>query len=460
MRNPGKTWSSFVLAALLGSLIAGARAQTSGGWKAGVAKADITPKEPIWMAGFGSRNHPSEGVRQDLYVKALALQDETGKISVLETVDLVDTKRELWDVVAERCEKKFGLTRDRMVFNESHSHSGPVVSRLLIPSYYPLDATQEAVVRRYTAEFLDKAVEVVGLAIGNLAPATLEFDQGFAGIAVNRRRVRQRSLPGPVDQDVPVLAVRDAEGKLRAIVVGYSCHATALMDYQISGDWPGYAQEEIEKAHPGATALFVQGCGADSNALPRRTVELARMYGQILAAAVEEVIGAKMTPLAGPLKTAFERVDVPFRTPPTRDELLRALKDGSDAERQRAQRLLKLLDRDGKFVDRYPYPVEVWQFGGGLKFIALGGEVVADYALRLKGQLGWDTTWVAGYSNDVFAYIPSLRVLKEGGYEGGDAMAGEPFPGPFGAAVEEIVVEKVMDLVKATNPDRSPGPGR
>lgn len=433
----------------------GARALTPGAWKAGVAKADITPTESIWMAGFGFRNHPSEGIREHIFVQALALQDETAKDFVLVTVDLVDTKREVWDVVAERCEQKLGLTRERIIFNESHSHSGPVVSRLLRPSGYSLDAHQQDLVRRYTEDLMDKTVSVVGQAIGNLAPATLAFGQGFAGIAVNRRRVYNRSFPGPVDQDVPVLAVRDPSGSLRAIVAGYSCHATAFMDYQISGDWPGYAKQEIEKAHPGAMAFFVQGCGADANALPRRTVDLARMYGRILAAAAEEVLNSKMTSLNGPLNAVFEKVDVPFQPVPSRDELRKMAESGTQAERRRATRLLGLWERDGRILERYPYPVQVWRFGSAMKLIALGGEVVADYALRLKGQHGWDNTWVAGYCNDIFAYIPSVRVLKEGGYEAGDGAFGE-IPGAFGPAIEEIIVQKVADLVKATGADSAP----
>ncbi|HWQ56162.1 MAG TPA: neutral/alkaline non-lysosomal ceramidase N-terminal domain-containing protein [Bryobacteraceae bacterium] len=429
---------------LLGGAAAGAQ---NPGWRAGAATVSITPREPIWMAGFAFRKHPSEGVRQDLHLKALALEDQAGKVAVLVTADLVDTDRYVWDVVADRCQKQFGLTRDRLVFNEAHTHSAPVVTRQHVPAWYPVDEAQAAVLRRYVAEVTDKAVDVVGMAIRNLAPATLEFGQGFAGFAVNRRRVRDRSLPGPVDHDVPVLRVRDAVGTLRAVVVGYACHATALSDYQIGGDWPGYAQEEIEKAHPGATALFVQGCGADSNPLPRNTVELAQRYGRVLAAAVQEVLGARMKPLSGPLETAFERVDLPLQKPPTRAELeaRRAAGDRS------AERLLKVLERDGKLIDRYPYPVQVWRFGRGLKFVALGGEVVADYALRLKARHGWDDTWVAGYSNDIFAYIPSARVLKEGGYEAGGAMIGENFPAPWDSGVEEIIVDKVNEMVESTS---------
>jgi hypothetical protein len=110
--------------------------------------------------------------------------------------------------------------------------------------------------------------------------------------------------------------------------------------------------------------------------------------------------------------------------------------------------MLDILERDGRLPDRYPYPVQVWQFGRDLTFLALAGEVVVDYSLRFKNLYGWNNTWVAGYSNDVFAYIPSLRVLREGGYEGGGAMIGYGQPGPFGAAVEETIAEKVDEVVR------------
>jgi neutral ceramidase len=117
-----------------------------------------------------------------------------------------------------------------------------------------------------------------------------------------------------------------------------------------------------------------------------------------------------------------------------------------------AKLLLATIDRDGKLPDQYPYPLQVWRFGKDLTLIVMGGEVVVDYALRFKARYGWETTWVAGYSNDVFAYIPSLRILNEGGYEGADAMIPYGQPGPFRPTVEEIVAEKVDDLMRATDP--------
>jgi neutral ceramidase len=431
------------------------------GWKAGVAKAVITPGEPIWMAGYGDRKHPSESVLQDLYVKALALESGSGKPSVIVTADLLGFPRDISDVIAARCEKQFGLTCDRLVLNASHTHSGPVVHRHAFP-IFNLDEKQWQVIDRYSTFLIDKTVGVIGAALHDLAPASLRFDQGFAGIAVNRRRTRpaSRSLFGPVDHDVPVMTIQSANGALRAVLVGYACHATVLNTYQINADWPGFAQEKIEKAHPGAIALFMQGCGADANPLPRRSVELARSYGQVLSAAVDDVLKTQMKPVEGPLRTAFETVQVPFHNVPTAAELGAISPRKMDiaqtygafdallkAPRQRYERLLFMV-RDGKFPDHYSYGVEVWQFGSSLKFIALSGEVVVDYSLRLKGQYGWDNTWVAGYSNDVFGYTPSARVLREGDYEANQSG----HVSQFSPAIEELIIEKVARLVEQTRP--------
>jgi len=96
------------------------------------------------------------------------------------------------------------------------------------------------------------------------------------------------------------------------------------------------------------------------------------------------------------------------------------------------------------------------RFGEDLILVALPGEVVVDYSLRLKLELAGPTVWVAGYSNDVFGYLPSLRVLEEGGYEGGGAMRYTSFPGPFAPSVEKLVVDKVHELAQETEIPKSP----
>jgi hypothetical protein len=439
---------SFV-AAVVFALGHAAPASAQDRWKAGIARVDITPHESIWLAGYGARTKPSEGVLQPIYVKALALQDETGATTVLVTSDLLGFPKEVSDPIAERVRTRYGVPRERLALNSSHTHSAPVIGNMLRPAY-PMLPEHEKVVERYTQHLMDQVVEMIGSAIAKLEPAQITFAQGLAGFAVNRRRVTLRYLPGPVDHDVPVLAVRAADGSLRAIVFGYACHNTVLSDYVINGDYAGFAQEALEKQNPGATAMFVEDCGADANPLPRRSVADARRYGETLAEAVEEVLRGKMRPQAGPIHAAFQFVDIPFQPPPSREEFQKRLGDKNASLVRHARYMLSLYERDGKLRTSYPYPLQVWRFGTGLRWIIMGGEVVVDYSLRFKKQYGWDDTWVAGYSNDVFAYIPSVRVLKEGGYEGGSAMIGYGQPGPFAEPVEEMIAAKVDELVRAT----------
>ncbi|HUS08142.1 MAG TPA: neutral/alkaline non-lysosomal ceramidase N-terminal domain-containing protein [Bryobacteraceae bacterium] len=427
-------------------------------WKAGAAKVNVTPKESIWLSGYGNRTKTSEGVLQDIYVKAIAFQDAAGATAVLVTSDLQGLDVAMMDEIAARAQKQFGLARERLVLNYSHNHSSPVTGQVL-HLYYELTPEQKATVDRYTRWLIDRMVEVIGDSIHQLAPAELSFEQGLAGIAVNRRRARPggRSLPGPVDQDVPVMAVRTAAGRVRAIVFGYSCHTTALSGYQVNGDYAGFAQAQLEKLYPGAIALFVQGCGGDANPLPRimnsdtpEAVELATMYGKILARAVDLVIRGKMRSIEGPLRTAYAVIQVPFQKPPSREALQQRLDKASGAKRRQIQYLVNKLERDGKLPEQHPYPIQAWRFGSSLSFIALTGESVVDYCLRFKKQYGNDNTWVAGYNNELLSYIPSLRVLREGGYEGVEDMDEYGLPAPYSFAVEELIAQKVDELMQAT----------
>lgn len=415
-------------------------------WQAGAASVDITPSQSIWMGGYAARTHPSEGVRQHIFVKALALKDDTAAVTVLLTSDLLGFPGEVSAPIFSRVQQQFGLPRERVVLNSSHDHSAPVVGHMLSPAY-PYGEADRKVVSAFTTKLQDQVVEAIGQAIQNLAPAELSFEQGLAGLAVNRRRVGHREYPGPVEQDLPILAVRSPDNALRVIVFGYACHNTVLDDYQINGDWAGYAQAELEKNNPGALAMFVQDCGADANPLPRRSVSLAEHYGETIAIAVEQALHAKMRPIQGPLTAAFVSVDLPFQKPPSREELESRTQAKNGLLQRHARLMLQILDRDGKLPDHHSYPIQVLQFGTDMTFIALGGEVVVDYSLRFKRKYGFDTLWVAGYSNDVFAYIPSRRVLEEGGYEGGGAMIAYGQPAPFTSEVEDIVARGVDSLM-------------
>jgi hypothetical protein len=442
-----------LLPLFLGALAAGPAPAPD--FRAGVAVRVITPAEPMWLAGYANRNHPSEGKVHDLHVKALALEDAAGGRLVLLTCDLVGLPRALSDEVAAEVRRRTGLPRERLMLTCSHTHCGPVL-RGSLNDMYDMPPEEEKKLGPYTDWLRGRMVEAVVEALGDLKPARLAVGKGTARFAVNRRQPTPKGIingsnpAGPVDHDVPVLRVETPEGNLRAVVFGYACHNTTMQFYRWCGDYAGFAQAHLEEKHPGARALFWIGCGADANPLPRGKLELCEKYGRELADAVEGVLAGPMTPVRGPTAARYATVALPFGELPTKAQLRADLLSKQTAARQRAARLLKLLDEGGKIDDHYRYyPVQVWRLGDGLLWLALGGEVVVDYDLRLKKVLGdRPALWITAYANDVMAYIPSLRVLKEGGYEGDTSQVPYGMPAKWGAGIEETIVGKVHELVE------------
>lgn len=421
-------------------------------WRVGVAKVAITPVEPIWMAGYAGRNKPSEGKVHDLWAKALALEDPSGRRLVVITTDLIGFSRGLAEDVAQRVRQRAGLSRDRLMLTSSHTHTGPVIRDSLI-DMYDLSRQQAETVGRYTAALADRLVVLVDEALKGLAPGKISYGRGQTDFAINRRQAMASGVriglnpEGPVDRSVPVLRIDDTQGKLVAVLVGYACHNTTMTGehYRLSGDYAGFAQIALEQQHPGSLALFVTGCGADANPNPRGTVELAEQHGRSLAQEVSRVLGNPMETIQPSLKTRLERVDLPLVVP-SREEFQKRLEE-KDVYRQRhARRMLRLLESEKRIPDRYSYPIQVCQLGRELTLVALAGEVVVDYALRLQRELKVKTLWPVGYANDVFAYIPSVRILKEGGYEAFQSGIYYGMPGPFAEAVEGLIVDKVKAM--------------
>jgi neutral ceramidase len=405
-----------VVACLAGSLLAADQPQ----WKAGSARANITPTQPLWMAGFASRTNPATGKYMELWIKALALEDARGHRAVILTGDVLGFPQSIYQHTCAALKEKFALEPDQILLSASHTHSGPVLRGALY-DIYPLDDTQISLIEKYSADLERKIVETVGKALADLAPARLAAGQGAAGFAVNRRNNPEPSVPrlieegalkGPVDHSVPVLAVYLPDGKLKAVLFGYACHNTVLDFYQWSGDYAGFAQLALEKSHPEANAMFFIGCGADQNALPRHQIELAERYGNMLAAAVEEALLAAPRTLSPELRTTIEMVTLHLGPAPTEAELEKLTTDQMPLIRRWAARLLADEKAGKPFIRDYPFPLQAWRFGGHQLLIALGGEPVVDWSLKFKQEFG-PQTWVAGYCNDVMNYIPSLRVLNE-----------------------------------------------
>jgi hypothetical protein len=424
-------------------------------YRAGVARMKITPEKPIWMSGYGSRTHPSEGVVQDLWAKALAIEDARGGRVVIVTTDLIGLPRNISDMVAARIQKEYGLDRSRLLLNSSHIHTGPVLRRnfAIMWDFRPEDTSA---INEYSAKLADTLVAVAAAALGDLRPARLAFGEGSAGFAINRRQPTPKGViigvnpQGPRDTAVPVLKITAEDGTLRAVLFGYACHNTTLTgeSYKLSGDYAGFAQAMIETAHPGAAALFAQLCAGDQNPNPRGTLELAEQHGRTLAAEVERVLAGRLRPVRGQVRTAFRIVEPAF-APVERSTFETRLASTNAAEVRNARMMLAAYD-SGHPIRRVPYPVQAIRFGQSLTIVALGGEPVVDYALRIKRETSRakEPVIVAGYSNDVMCYIPSLAVLKGGGYESVSSMINYGQPGPFSEDIEETVMGAVHSVLK------------
>jgi len=419
-------------------------------WHAGVATADITPESSLWMAGFAARTQSSQGVALPLHAKALALQCGNRPAAVLVTTDLLGLTARITDSVAERVRQRQGVRRANVLFNASHTHCGPVIDEQLAVAY-DLSPAQWNDIRAYTSSLENKLTALIGDAMARLRPAQLSYGRDEAGFAANRR-VAFTPL-GPVDHTVHILRVTGVGGELIAAVVGYACHNTTLPPtfVRYHGDYAGVAQAVLEQRHPGTAALFVAGCGADANPAPRGTIELVEAHGTELADAVDRGL-QRATPIGASLRSAYETVQLPFASESVRQQWKAHLNIDAVYLQRHAALMQAAIDRNGHLPVAQTDPVQVWQMGDadadrGLTLVALGGEVVVDYALRLTREYPRRRMWVAGYSNDVFAYVPSVRVLREGGYEGADAMIYYGRPGPFTEAVEELIVGKVRRLL-------------
>jgi hypothetical protein len=423
------------------------RARAQHEWSAGVASIDITPETSLWMGGFAARKQASQGVALPLHAKALALR-AGDRMGVLVAADVLGLTARITERVASAV-RRSGVSRADVFFNASHTHCGPIVERQLSVAY-DLSEAQWAAIGEYTAVLERKLQAVIEEAIARLAPATLSRARGDARFAKNRRV--KFTPDGPVDHSVPVLRVNDRQGKLVAIVFGYACHNTTLPAtfVQFHGDYAGVAQAALEERHRGATALFVAGCGADANPDPRGTLDLVNAHGTALADAVDRVLPAA-TQVPATLRTGYATVDLAFADGEARERWMRQL-DIPPVYLQRHTELMEgLIRREGRLPAAQPMPIHTWRLGRNLVIVGLGGEVVVDYTHRIAREHPDGTMWVAGYTNDVFGYVPSARVLREGGYEGGDAMIYYGRPAPFTGAVEDTIVSRVNALIRGVS---------
>lgn len=456
-------------ALILVSLCFVASAQGADEYHVGLAKVEITPSYPIRLSGYNNRTEEVGEVAQSLWAKGLAIREaQDAQPVVLLTVDSLGISADMTEQVAARLKAKHGLPRERFGICSSHTHSAPALPRtapLILAPPTPPEHLQTC--ERYAAELVDLLTQTADKALADLRPARVTHAVGKATFAVNRRVYRAGSFSlgtypeGVVDESLPVLFVHEPgnDGRLRGVLINYACHCTTLGGkfMKIHGDWVGCFMEQWEREHPGTTALASIGCGADANPEPRSDDPAVVVgHGDELCREVKRLLkDVKGTPLAGPIEAAREEFALPLAKLPTREEFAeRAQQKGPIA--YHAQLNLQRLDRGETLPTAAPYEAQVWTFGNALAMAFLPGEVVVDYQRRLKRELDGKRLWVNAYANAMPGYIPSRRVLTEGGYEVDGSRFYYDLPQRFAPEAEDTLIERVHKLT----PDRFDAPYR
>lgn len=428
-------------------------------WSVGVARRCITPQTPIWLYGYACppRYQPSTGVLSDLFADALVF--EAGDtVALLLCLDLCLMRKPLAEAMRHAVSRATGIPDTHILLNLSHTHSGPCLDQPDLDGRFPLSTAERARIAEYTHWLQAQAVEAATAAMRARQPARLNWGLGNTSVPCNRRRHALDGQwsgmgpnpDGPVDRCLPVLRVDAPDGQPRVILFGCACHNVTLdmRNLKVSADYAGYARAALEAEHPGCQAMFLSGCGADANTEPRggpQQEQLAQQHGDTLAAEVSRVLGGTLATVAPPLACRMETIPLPLASTITR-ETLEAMASGPEWLGFNAWRLLDAHDRNVPIPDHYSAPISVWQFGADLTIIGLSGEVVSHYAARLHDALGSARLWVAGYCHEVFGYLPSQRIMDEGGYETRGLLP--PGMGYFTPQVEDIVVEAAVQLAR------------
>lgn len=427
------------------------------GWaesvEVGAARVDVTPTEPVVLAGYGGRTKPHEGVDTKLWARALVIGEKKPvAIVVLDNCGVPSG-------VKERLVKRLvesGITSERLMVAVTHTHNAPTLEGYATIVWAGRTTReQDEATARYTAFAIEKMAVAVESALAQREPMELEWGKGRATFGGNRRVLQSgewrgfgHQRGGPVDHSLPLLVAKDLQGKVRVLWANYACHCTTVGGRNhVGGDWAGAANDAMERRYPKATALMTIGCGADVGPQPGGTLQIAAKHGEHIAAEVARMLAKdKLSKLSKPPMVTHQEIQLPLEEPKEREHWEQEVKRGG-FHGELGKAMIRQLDTKGAIETEVAYPIHTWQFGPELAMVFLPGEVVVDYAVRLNRELDWRRLWITAWANDMPGYVPSRRILREGGYEADFSQVYYEKPGRYRPEVENLVVGTVRNLL-------------
>jgi len=403
--------------------------------KAGCAKIDITPPVGVWLSGYGHRNKPSDDILDELYAKALVLDNGRNKIAIVST-DLLWVPLKITDEVRSRVKRKIGIPEKNVLICATHTHFGPKIDR--ITKNWP-DAADSKIDTSYVRTLSKKITDSILMAYKNMKAAKVGAVKGRIPEVVYNRRTKKPdglvqmtfNLPpadssltfGSIDPQVAILKVEDAGGALVAAIVNFACHPVSgdqdrKIFYSISADYPGYTAKVIEQTE-GGICLFALGTAGNINPVRINRTNPRLQIGRALGAEVLRRIQFVSTSGEVALKGMKNSVTLPLKKtlPPDR-----------------------VMDVDKK-KKSLTTEIQILRIGD-IYVLGLPGEVLVEIGLEIKSKAGIENLFIISLSNDAIGYVCPRGSYKEGGYEPGRGTN-------LAEGAGEIVTEEALKLLGA-----------
>lgn len=421
--------------------------------RAGVAEVVITPPMGSEMAGY-FQSRRATGILDDLYAKALVLDDGETKVALV-TLDLIAIERPEVLAIRRLVEEETGIPGDNVMVSAIHTHTGPAVCHLF-------GAERD---EGYVEEMVKKAAGAVGIAFRSLTEARVGSGRGEErGISFNRRYFMKdgtvRTNPGvrnpnvvkpagPIDPDVTVMRIDRSDGKPMAVVVNFACHLDVIGGTKISADYPGEMSAILKRVYgDDFVSLFLTGACGDINhidvfsAIQFREEGLYRKMGTILAGEVMKVRERIRPTTALQVARVSKIISVGVREPSP--EALNQKLDLVDADKSLVERVYLEEARILKEMGLKAVEVEIQAIKvGEAVIIGMPGEIFVELGLAAKRGSGFPYPMICELANGYEGYVPTEKAFQEGGYETRLARSSKLVPG----AGEEMV-SAALEIVK------------
>lgn len=433
-----------------------AEEQPRGTLKAGMAKTVITPPVGTQLSGYSGRTDPSTGVLDDLYAKALVVDDGNERIALV-VCDIIGFRIDMVNEIRSTIGQQTGIKPDNVMVTCTHTHSGPNLS-----------AADSA----YVESLKLHVAGAVAAAANSMKEARIGAARGECRVGANRRHPNSPSGPynlykypeGTMDSTVMVLRVEDVSGKVIGLITNHSAHPVAWghRELGISRDYPGYAVDVVEKVWgDDVVAIFLQGCCGNLNLnwiwdkpeqspMPRRSLPIEREPRQREVQRLGRILGAETLKAAetitvftsaGVVKAARKDVEVPIREDLPERMAERVTKAKEEQKSPEPGERGSVYDALAAGKETLTTEVQVLRIGDSF-VVGLPSEVFVEFQIEIRQRSGADFTFVSELANDSISYICTPKAYEEGGYE----VRSSSLAPEAGKALVDAAIELVNNL--------------